>query len=318
MNPLRDLGQVADLIEAAFASDLDRSGRNALRELRWLSRMKPVLWWMVLFNTTYSDFLSGFVWEEDDQIVGNVTVNRATPHARKWMISNVAVAEPYRGQGIARSLMYAALSLIREEGGSAVSLQVRANNKPALHLYQSLNFEILTGTAHLSCAQLPRVDIPPLPKKLIWRNRAYGSYDARLLCDLARAATPLPVQQEWPIRQRAYRLDYDERLRGHFARLMGGGPSLYQVVDDGQRLVGMVNAHPGTWGRLSRIEMLVHPDWRGELEIPLLSQAIAYLYPWRSRKVRVKHPTEHHAAVAAYRALGFTEDQVLLWMKRVV
>jgi len=57
MNPMRDLRGVADLIEAAFANDLDQSGQNALQELRWLSRMKPVLWWMVSANPDHTDFL---------------------------------------------------------------------------------------------------------------------------------------------------------------------------------------------------------------------------------------------------------------------
>jgi hypothetical protein len=63
MDPMRDLGGVADLIEEAFATELDHSGQNALRELRLLSRMKPILWWMTQFNPDHSDFLSGFVWK---------------------------------------------------------------------------------------------------------------------------------------------------------------------------------------------------------------------------------------------------------------
>ncbi|MEM7344562.1 MAG: GNAT family N-acetyltransferase, partial [Chloroflexota bacterium] len=130
MDPLKDLGGVADLIEAAFADDLDSAGQNALRELRWLGRIKPVLWWMVYFSIDHTDFLSGFVWEENQTIVGNITVNRASVTSRRWLISNVAVAEPYRGRGIARSLMDAALELVKEYNGRSVSLQVRSDNPP--------------------------------------------------------------------------------------------------------------------------------------------------------------------------------------------
>ena len=56
MDPMKDLKGVADLIEEAFIHDLDRSGQNALRELRWLSRLTPVVWWMVTFNPDHTDF----------------------------------------------------------------------------------------------------------------------------------------------------------------------------------------------------------------------------------------------------------------------
>ena len=117
MDPLKDLKGVADLIEEAFAADLDRSGQNALRELRWLSRLKPLLWWMITFNPEHGDFLSGFVWEEDNRVVGNITVNQSSPGSRRWLISNVAVAKEYRQRGIARGLMYAALELVNEYHG---------------------------------------------------------------------------------------------------------------------------------------------------------------------------------------------------------
>ena len=93
MDPLKDLRGVADLVEEAFANDLDRSGQNALQELRWLSRLKPILWWMVYASPDHTDFLSGFVWEEDDKIVGNIMILSKKPELVKELQSKKETTE---------------------------------------------------------------------------------------------------------------------------------------------------------------------------------------------------------------------------------
>jgi GNAT superfamily N-acetyltransferase len=315
MDPMRDLRGVADLIEEAFASDLDRSGQNALRELRWLSRLKPVLWWMVYANPDHTDFLSGFVWEEDGRIVGNITVNRARAGSRRWLISNLAVAKNYRGRGIARGLMYAGLELVREYNGASVSLQVRADNNAAKHLYQSLDFKDVSGTAYLGIRRVPNVNIIPLPKGFLFRERTFDTKDAREAYHLASMATPLSAQKEWPLRQGQFQLSSSEPINNFFRRLSGSGTSRFWVVEEGRRFVGLVNIRPGAWRQPHQIELMIHPEWRGQLEKPLLSRALAYLYSWRNNLISVKHPADHPEAIAAYKEFGFYESQTLIWMK---
>ena len=122
MEPSRDLAGVARLIQTAFADELDRAGRAALREMRNMSRLGPLLWWLDRMSIDFNEYLSGFVWVEGGQIVGNVTVSRAAPGSQRWIISNVAVAEPYRRQGIARALVDAAIELICERNGQVVAI----------------------------------------------------------------------------------------------------------------------------------------------------------------------------------------------------
>lgn len=315
MDPMRDLAGVADLIEEAFADDLDRSGQSALRELRWLSRLKPILWWMVTFSADYSDFLSGFVWEEDSKIVGNITVNRTSPSSRRWLISNLAVSRDYRGRGVARGLMYAALELVEEYNGSSVALQVRADNIPAKRLYESLNFKKISGTSHLRISRVPRVTVSSLPREVTLRPRKFNLEDARSAYSLASVATPLSSQREWPLRQSRFQLGSNEQINGFVRRFLGSGPSAFWVVEDGQRFIGIINVHPGTWGQSHHIELMVHPDWRGLLEKPLISRALDYLSRWRRRPISVKHPVDHVEAIEAYKEFGFHETLVLLWMK---
>lgn len=55
-------------------------------------------------------------------------------------ITNVAVAESARGQGIGRRLMSGLMQLASNLGVVYMTLEVRASNKPAIRLYQSLGF----------------------------------------------------------------------------------------------------------------------------------------------------------------------------------
>jgi len=316
MDPMRDLKGVADLIEEAFATDLDRSGQNALRELRWLSRLKPVLWWMVTFNPDHADFLSGFVWEEDKKIVGNITVNQTSPGSRRWLISNVAVAKEYRRRGIARGLMYAGLELVKECRGKSVVLQVRADNQAARELYEALKFKEIAGTAYLRLNRVPAVETHPLPPEVKLRPRRFDSFDARMAYSLANAATPTISQQEWPLRHSRFQLGYNEQLSNIFRLFIGGTACAYWVVEEEQRFVGLANIIAGVFGENHRFELIVDPDWRGRLEKPLISRMLQYLRPGRRRAVSVKHPTDHPEAIDAYKEFGFLEEQTLIWMKR--
>lgn len=320
MDPLKDLVGVADLIEEAFASDLDQSGQNALRELRWLSRFKPILWWMVYFNPDHSDFLSGFVWEEEGKIVGNVTVNRSSVGSRRWLISNLAVSEEYQGRGIGRCLMDAALELVKEQSGISVSLQVRADNVPAKRLYQSLSFKKIAGTTNLRIGRVPGItgisQLPQLPIELILRRRQYHILDTSQAYDLACAATPTASQREWPLHRHHFKLGSQQKLNNFFCRLVGGGPSAHWVIEDGQRFVALMDVQPGVIQQPHQLRLIVHPDWRGHLEKLLIGRALDYLYPWRHRRIVSKHSADHVEAITAYKEFGFQEQQTLLWMKR--
>jgi len=320
MDPLKDLGGVANLIERTFASDLDHSGQSALRELRWLSRLKPVLWWMMYFSVDHNDFLSGFVWEEDGQIVGNVTVNRALTGSRRWLISNLAVAEDYKGRGIGRSLMDASLELVKEYNGLSVSLQVRGDNTSARRLYQSLGFKQISGATHLRLGRVPRVkgifELPRLPRELMLRSRKSNTQDDHLAYDLAVATTPAATQKEWPLYRYNFQLGSEEQIENFFRRLIGCGAAAHWVVEDSRRLVGLLDVVPGLFGQTHYLRLIIHPDWRGHLEQLLIGRALEYLYPWRNRGIVIRHPADHVEAVEAYKEFGFQEEQTLLWMKR--
>lgn len=56
-------------------------------------------------------------------------------------ITNVAVRQDLRGQGIARKLLRELFRIGTAQGAFAYTLEVRVSNAPAIHLYETLGFE---------------------------------------------------------------------------------------------------------------------------------------------------------------------------------
>ena len=58
-------------------------------------------------------------------------------------INNVAVHPDFRGEGIGKASMRLVLKEVREKGAVFVTLEVRASNTVATHLYEKLGFKVL-------------------------------------------------------------------------------------------------------------------------------------------------------------------------------
>lgn len=142
VNLRTDLGQLADLIEIAFASSMDSNGRAAVREMRTMSNM-PGIGLLGGLNTLMQGMGMGYVWIEDGRLVGNVSVYAADGpgfDGRDWVIVNVAVHPDYQRRGIAQQLMETSMQMIAQRGGRRAMLQVDADNAVARRLYQRLGF----------------------------------------------------------------------------------------------------------------------------------------------------------------------------------
>jgi ribosomal protein S18 acetylase RimI-like enzyme len=315
MEPDRDLTGVANLIQSAFAAELDRNGQGMLREMRSMSRLGPLLWWLDQFSVEFNELFSGFVWVEEGQIVGNITVSRASPGSRRWIISNVAVASAYRGRGIAQALMDAAIELVREWQGLAISLQVRSDNLPALHIYRKLGFRDAFGTAYLRLERIPPVKPPPLDPDR-FRLVQFRGVDGRKAYQLAQSIVPEAEQLERPIRRFQYNQGFEERLGEWSRRLVGGGPALRIAQEIRGNFDATMTAMPGTWWEENRLTLMVHPASRGAVEQDLIGHGLRYLRHWPQRVTLARHPTYHPEGIEAYKAYGFQEERTLVWMKR--
>lgn len=138
----RDLAPVADLIEMCFSTTLDADGRDYLRHIRRASHDPGLVRWMPGRGERISTPLFGYVWEQDQRIVGNLSLIPIYKAGRwLYMIANVAVHPDYRRRGIAKELTLRAIEHSREHNVPSTWLQVRDDNIPAYNLYASIGFE---------------------------------------------------------------------------------------------------------------------------------------------------------------------------------
>jgi ribosomal protein S18 acetylase RimI-like enzyme len=319
LKPSRDLVGVADLIEEAFGEDLDRSGRAALREMRWMGRLGIVLLWFDFFGSDVNTYLNGFVWTDQGQIVGNATVSRNLPEDRQWFISNVAVAKTHRGRGIGRQLMNAAIEFVKEMRGRSVALHVRQRNIPAVRLYESMNFNRITATTFFYTPRVGGVKQVPIPNGLTMREHNLDEGDARAVYALFRAAIPINVQMERPLYQSTFRLGAEVTFSNFWRGLVGLGRARHWVVEEiPGKFVGTLSVQPGAWNTEHKLSFIVHPDWQGKLEEPLISTALTYLKSCPARSVALQHSEDHPAGIQALQAFGFRVKHTHIWMKLVL
>src|SRR5574340_306401 len=97
LNILRDLPQVADLIELCFEATLDDDGHSYVQQMRRASTDRDFLAWANKVMESTSMPLAGYVWEEDGKIVGNSSLVFQAHRGQKLaMIANVATHPSYR------------------------------------------------------------------------------------------------------------------------------------------------------------------------------------------------------------------------------
>jgi len=137
----RDLDPVADLIELCFPIHLDPDGKAYIDEMRKIAWEMRLMGRLVGFSDQYPAKNSGFVWEENGQIIGNLSLIPSTKGGRRVVvIANVAVHPDHRRRGIAHELTQRALQTLRQQGETEAWLQVRDDNPPAIQLYRRSGF----------------------------------------------------------------------------------------------------------------------------------------------------------------------------------
>jgi len=189
----RDLEAVAGLIELCFAETLDADGRQYISRLRYTAR-NPGYWnWMMQTNWQDGNSPSGYVWEENGKVIGNLSLIACTQSLFGWgektyLIANVAVHPEYRRCGIAKALTQTAMQAVNNHSAVAPWLHVRQENQAALDLYLSLGFKerfrrttwhsSLQERSHVTHSSSAAIVIEPRrnrhwQKHKIWFNQAY-------------------------------------------------------------------------------------------------------------------------------------------------
>ena len=144
LNVLRDLPGVADLIELCFSSTMDSDGQRYIQDMRRAGRDASFLSWATRAAESTSLPLTGYVWEENGKIVGNVSLVPFRQNRRRvYLVANVATHPDYRRRGVARRLLVQALADARQRGARLAMLEVRRSNLAAQKLYESFGFTVV-------------------------------------------------------------------------------------------------------------------------------------------------------------------------------
>jgi ribosomal protein S18 acetylase RimI-like enzyme len=305
INSMRDLVGVTRLIEHAFTDDMDAGGRSHLREMRWLGTL---FGWMDWFSAPGQGFMPGYVWVEDGQIVGNVTVRKLSLIGHSWMIGNVAVAPQWRGHGIARRLMEASIELVRHNHGEWIALQVRTDNDIARRLYQTLGFVETGELVSFDCRAIDRA-VRPMPGTAQQARPARAS-DMDLLYTLAQSLVPDSVRWAEPVYRSLFDMSFERRLTDWLL----GERRVWRVIESGDQLRGAVLLEIKARRRWARLHLWVAPLHAGEIEDALLDSVLAELnHPIDHIVARV--PGEHIAGRVALTTRGFRQVRALTSMK---
>jgi ribosomal protein S18 acetylase RimI-like enzyme len=315
LNPARDLGQLADLIENAFSEELSNGGRKVLREIRFLSWLGPFGYLFYGTGSELDGMFTGLVWEHQGKVVGNVSVNRAGGEGNRWQISNVAVLDRFRRQGIGQKLVEAALDAIANRGGETAYLYVRDDNLPAVHMYSNLGFAQVDRVTELRLLSPRR---PPSSELALLRPLQPS--DQESLYDLVRLAEG--AGQRWlrKVQRSHYVVTAEERLLKRVGGLITGEREARWGVTVPRGLDAAVSLRATRLWNLKphRLRLWVHPDRRGQLETQLASDAMSLLSRQAPRPVWASLPACEDRATAALIDEGFRAVRTLILMRRQV
>jgi ribosomal protein S18 acetylase RimI-like enzyme len=301
----RDLAKVADLVEICFYDTLDPEGRQYLNEMRRAAQSASIMGWASNLIDDSPMPPSGYVWEEDGCLVGNLSLIPIVVQGKRgYMIANVATHPDYRGRGIAGTLTVAALQYAQVHGAASVWLQVRDDNPSAIHIYEVNGFtERLRRTSWYSGPAFSEVPTPEgvrvgklqpghWPIQMEWLKRIYPS-------DLA---WHIPI--DWNL----FRADLWGRIYRAFAL-----EHLHQwSVERNGKLEGVIS-----WKHASGFTDSI---W---LAIPeqIDEEAILALLINARKSIRQGQPLSLNfpagAADEALRQAGFYKHQTLIWMEKI-
>ena len=305
-HPARDLAGVIRLIEEGFRDDLEAADRRWLAELQGLAFAGPLANLVFRLAPREATF-TGVVWYDDGELVGNVSIVRSSP--RVWGIANVVTSLEARRRGIAGRLMTAAIDMAAQAGAEQLQLQVRADNVGAHALYERFGFWQL-GRVSVFRARVGdlagRHLMPAMNGLVVGPWSAVSMQRIRNLVRLSGATErggPLnPLVQatasRWPLSRR-------------WQDLMNGRQSYPSVVLAGSEVVGLALVQARDNFGPHRLDLLVHPAWRGRVEPLLISRALNQLRRHAPHEVDAEVDVRDTGVIATLELAGFRRLRTL-------
>ncbi|MFU8827013.1 MAG: GNAT family N-acetyltransferase [Brevefilum sp.] len=301
----RDLEPVADLIERCFPIHADPDGQTYVAEMRKAAREMRLMGWLAGFSDQYPMRSSGFVWEEDGQLIGNLSLIPLQKDGRQvHLIANVAVHPAYRRRGIARKLTQKALTHLARGYEREVWLQVRADNPAAIALYRSMGF---TDQAARTTWRIRPKDLNvqvgnayPQARVRRWGQRDWAAQQAWL-----EAAYPASVRWHLPLNYRRFSPGALQLVANY---MEGEVLKHWSVVVDGT-CRGVI-----TWQKSNSYAHHLWLAFPEDDEAEVLPAGLAQVL----RRLPKKHPLsiDYPAGRCSQElaALGFEPFRTLIWM----
>ncbi len=301
----RDLLAVADLIELCFASTMDPDGEQYLHQMRRAARDVNFLRWAPAATERASMPLSGYIWEEDGRLVGNLSLIPLTKQGKRvYFIANVAVHPEYRRRGIARALTEASLDYIRNRHVTHAWLQVRTDNPNAHNLYLSEGF--IERARRSTWQAVPgKQKIQPDSPSGIVISRRY-SFDWELQKYWLSQNYPPEIAWNLPFNANGFK----PSLISEFFRFITGETARHWSARRNGRLVGTLTYEPTTTAS-DNIWLAAPPSLEDEVILALLPRVLNDLAPYRP--LALNYPAGR--GEDAFTAAGFKAHQTLIWME---
>ncbi|MCK5053249.1 MAG: GNAT family N-acetyltransferase [Anaerolineales bacterium] len=300
VEPHRDMAALAGLIERAFSERLDASGRRMILGMKMFAQAGRLGWFLGRWFLPPAAYPQGFVWEEDGEVVGNASLLPVRGFQQRWVMANVVVKPEYQRRGIARSLVLASINLVRRCGGRRIMLQVDRDNQAARTLYENLEFKTLAT-------------------RTTWIRKGNREWSPATSHGKARPRIISEWREQWALAKRIH----PEGLLwpfptvaslfrpSGFENIPGLAKPKHWVWQEAGRLVGMVSIRPELDRQLTRLMMVVEPEWRGGVESSLLLNVMQES-PALAGNIVMDYPAD--VAREKIIALGFNATRELTWM----
>jgi ribosomal protein S18 acetylase RimI-like enzyme len=299
----RDLAKVADLVETCFYDTLDPEGKQYLKEMRRAAQNASLLGWAGRMIEEAPMPPSGYIWEEDGRLVGNLSlIPIHVLGKRGYMVANVATHPDYRNRGVARMLTSAALEHARNHNAACIWLQVRDDNPAAIHIYETTGFkERLRRTSWYSGSNLEEY-IPPAGIKVMKRCSDQWVLQFDWLKRLYPPELEWHIQIDWNL--------FRQDLWGKLYRLINLEFPQQWIVEDDAELKGVLTwKHTG--GYSDPLWLAIPEQVNDEAILALLSKARRHIR--QIQPLSLNFPAG--LAVDVFRKAGFYPHQTLIWME---
>lgn len=306
MNPSHDLAQIANLIETCFPLQKDPDGQAYLDKIRKAARDMQFFGWLSPWEDLTDFSSSGFVWEEDDRIVGNLSLIPFNHKGRRFhLIANVAVDPRFRHRGIARALTQRAVTYLRGRHEHEVWLQVRTDNEEAQRLYRSAGFQ----------EQAVRTTWRIRPDELIHTSESSGqevilrarrNADWELQSDWLNRAYPQHIQWNLPVSFNRFKPGIIQRI----SNLIEGDRLRHWAVERNGECMGMI-----TWQKTNAYANNLWLAFPAQTETDILPQALVQTLSRLSSQHPLSIDYPQGRFQTQFKAMGFSEFRTLIWMK---